>query len=81
MSRLRLARGPEWEPADLYPEYQAARDEAEMALAGWLAAPVERKRDGYAAYRAAADREDAAALAWMQACESYDAAHAHAEAA
>lgn len=64
----------EWPPYELYPAYQAARDEVQAALLYWRAAPRERKRDGFAIYRAAADREDAAALAWMRSCAAYDAA-------
>jgi hypothetical protein len=58
----------EWTPADLYPVYESARDEANEALAAWIVAPSDRKRDAFAVYRAAADREDAAAMAWMEAC-------------
>jgi hypothetical protein len=58
----------EWTPADLYPVYESARDEANHALADWIEAPADRKREAFAVYRAAADREDAAATAWMEAC-------------
>ena len=66
----------EWEPWDLYPAYEAARDEADAALAGWSRAPLDLRRDAYAAYRAAVEREDAAAAAWLAACLAYDRAQA-----
>jgi hypothetical protein len=66
----------EFAPADLYPMYEAAREETELALADWRAAPSDSKREVFAVYRAAAEREDAAALAWLLSCEAYDDAHA-----
>ena len=60
-----------WEPADYYDAYQAAREEAELALEHWRAVPG---RDVFACYRAASDREDAAAFAWLAACAAYDTA-------
>jgi hypothetical protein len=62
------APAQEWTPADLYPVYESARDEANQALADWIGAPNDCKREAFAVYRAAADREDAAAIAWMEAC-------------
>ena len=55
---------PSWE---LYQVWQAAFEEAGVALAAWNVAPVALRRDAYAVYRAAADREDAAAAGWLAA--------------
>ena len=60
-----------WEPGDHYVAYEAAREDAELALEHWRAVPG---RDAFVAYRAAADREDAAAFAWLAACAAYDTA-------
>jgi hypothetical protein len=75
-TRRGAGRTQEWTPADLYPLYECARDEANEALADWGQAAARHRRDAFAAYRAAADREDAAALAWMEACAAFDAADA-----
>jgi hypothetical protein len=59
-------------PADLYPLYVCAREEADEALADWSEASAARRCDAFAVYRAAADREDAAAHAWLEACAAFD---------
>jgi hypothetical protein len=52
------------EPYELYQDWQAARDDAQLAYAHWCEA-VGDKSEAHVIYRAAADREDAAAEAWM----------------
>jgi hypothetical protein len=58
----------DWPPWECYQAYEAARDEAAVALRAWCATPYGAKREAFAAYRAAADREDAAADAWLASC-------------
>jgi hypothetical protein len=61
-------QGHDWPPCECYQAYEAARDEAAVALSDWRSAPFGVKRDAFAVYRAAADREDAAAEAWLRSC-------------
>ncbi len=56
-----------WPPWELYQAWQAAFEEAELALADWRVGPVTNRADAYAVYRAAADREDVAAAHWLAA--------------
>jgi hypothetical protein len=58
----------DWPPWECYQAYEAARDEAALALRDWHSAPYGAKRPAFAIYRAAADREDAAADAWLRSC-------------
>jgi hypothetical protein len=58
-----------WPSCELYQAYGAARQEADLALAAWCAAPYGAKGKAFVVYRAAADREDAAAQAWLRSCE------------
>jgi hypothetical protein len=67
-------RTDSWTPCELYQAYEAARDDARVALADWNSASFRDRRAAFTVYRAAADREDAAANAWLRACEAYDAA-------
>jgi hypothetical protein len=69
-----VKRAYEWMPCEHYEAYEAARYDADLALADWNAAPCHMKREAFAVYRAAADRENAAAFGWQLACEAYDAA-------
>lgn len=69
-------RTHEWTPCELYQAYEAARDEAELALAHWSTVPHHARREAFTVYRAAADRENAAAFGWLRACITYDDAHA-----
>jgi hypothetical protein len=55
---------PPWEA---YQAWQAAFEEAELALADWRSGAVANRADAYAVYRAAADREDVAAAYWLAA--------------
>jgi hypothetical protein len=66
----------EWTAADHYGAYEAARGEAEEALAHWCTAPAAHRREAFAVYRAAAEREYAAAVGWLEACRDYDEAAA-----
>jgi hypothetical protein len=59
----------DWPPGEHYQAYEAARDEATVALWAWCAAPYGAKRQAFTAYRAATDREDAAADAWLRSCD------------
>lgn len=70
--RLRTLPLQSWGPADRYPVYERARNEAEQALADWHAAPSAGRHDAFVVYRAAAEREYAAGVAWMKACAAAD---------
>ncbi len=60
----------DWPPWECYQAYEAARDEAAVALRAWYTAPSGHKGLAFAIYRAAADREDAAANAWLTSCNA-----------
>jgi hypothetical protein len=64
----------DWSPCQLHQAWESAREDTELALAGWCVAPPGGRRDAFAVYRAAADREDAAAVAWLRACGASEAA-------